>query len=166
MKEVLAVASSNIVWLQLIIIVAFFVLCVLVWQRNRYYKRMIEYYRNLMTTYNGSDVETLLQGIQAKQEENSDSLEMLRCRLEEVENSIPLQVSRTGLLRYDAFHDTGGELSFSLAMTNARGTGFVLTGIHGREETRVYAKALDNFVSKQALSEEEKQAISLTRECR
>ena len=64
-----------------------------------------------------------------------------------------------GIVRYDAFGDMGGRLSFSAAVFDAQGNGLVLSSINGRSETRTYAKALSGLVSEQALSPEEQQAI-------
>ena len=65
-----------------------------------------------------------------------------------------------GVVRYDAFGDMGGRLSFSAAMFDAEGNGIVLSSINGRSETRTYAKSLSGLESEQTLSPEEKQAIS------
>jgi hypothetical protein len=64
-----------------------------------------------------------------------------------------------GVVRYDAFGDMGGRLSFSAAVFDAQGDGFVLSSINGRSETRTYAKALLGLQSEQTLSPEEQQAI-------
>ena len=64
-----------------------------------------------------------------------------------------------GVVRYDAFGDMGGMLSFSAAVFDAKGDGFVLSSINGRSETRTYAKALSGLQSEQSLSPEEQQAI-------
>ena len=48
-------------------------------------------------------------------------------------------VQRVGLVRYDAFEDVGGRLSFSCALLNDEGDGVVVTSINGRQDTRVYA---------------------------
>jgi hypothetical protein len=66
-----------------------------------------------------------------------------------------------GMIRYNAFADTGANLSFSLALLSDEGDGFVLTSLYGREETRVYAKPVERGASSYALSEEERQAISM-----
>lgn len=68
-------------------------------------------------------------------------------------------VRRVALLRYDAFEDVGGRLSFSCALLNDRGTGIVLTSINGRQETRVYAKPVETGASTYNLSLEEGEAI-------
>jgi Protein of unknown function (DUF4446) len=68
-------------------------------------------------------------------------------------------VRRVALLRYDAFEDVGGRLSFSCAMLDEHGTGVVITSINGRQETRVYAKPVTARTSSYNLSSEEEEAI-------
>jgi hypothetical protein len=68
-------------------------------------------------------------------------------------------VRRVGLLRYDAFEDVGGRLSFSCALLDEHGNGVVLTSINGRQETRVYAKPVAGGASSHNLSLEEEEAI-------
>jgi hypothetical protein len=69
-------------------------------------------------------------------------------------------VRHVAVVRYDAFDDAGGRLSFSAALLDAEGNGLVLTSIHGRGESRSYAKELDSGRSPQTLSPEEQEAIS------
>lgn len=64
------------------------------------------------------------------------------------------------VVRYDAFGDMGGRLSFSAAMLDDGGDGLVLTAIHGRSETRSYIKGVKGGTSEASLSPEEQQAIS------
>ena len=68
-------------------------------------------------------------------------------------------VQRVGLVRYDAFEDVGGRLSFSCALLNDEGDGVVVTSINGRQDTRVYAKPVYHAESMHNLSEEEAAAI-------
>jgi hypothetical protein len=68
-------------------------------------------------------------------------------------------VSHVALLRYDAFEDVGGRLSFSFALLDDHGSGVVLTSINGRQETRVYAKPIAGGRSSYNLSSEEEEAI-------
>lgn len=64
------------------------------------------------------------------------------------------------MLRYDAFEDMGGRLSFSAAFLDDHGDGVVLTSINGRTETRTYAKDIVNLSSEHNLSDEEREAIA------
>lgn len=68
-------------------------------------------------------------------------------------------VSRTGMVRYDAFDDMGGHLSFSAALLDERGDGLVVSAINGRTDTRVYAKPIERGDSRHNLSDEEVAAI-------
>ena len=67
------------------------------------------------------------------------------------------------VVRYDAFGDMGGHLSWSLALLDDGGHGVVLTSIHGRSEARTYAKNISSWTSEQQLSPEEEEAIANAR---
>jgi len=64
------------------------------------------------------------------------------------------------VVRYDAFNDMGGHLSWSLALLDDGGDGVVLTSIHGRSEARTYAKNISAWTSQQQLSPEEEEAVT------
>jgi hypothetical protein len=65
------------------------------------------------------------------------------------------------VVRYDAFGDMGGRLSFTAALLDDAGDGLVITSINGRTESRAYAKGVKGGRSDQTLSPEETQAIAL-----
>ena len=67
------------------------------------------------------------------------------------------------VVRYDAFGDMGGHLSWSLALLDEGGHGVVLTSIAGRSEARTYAKSISAWTSEQQLSPEEDEAIASAR---
>ena len=67
------------------------------------------------------------------------------------------------VVRYDAFGDMGGHLSWSIALTDDGGNGVVLTSIHGRSDARTYAKSVSGWTSDQQLSPEELEAIERAR---
>ncbi len=67
------------------------------------------------------------------------------------------------VVRYDAFGDMGGHLSWSLALLDNTGDGVVLTSIHGRSDARTYAKNVTDWSSQQQLSPEEEEAIAHAR---
>jgi hypothetical protein len=71
-----------------------------------------------------------------------------------------LALQKFHLVRYDAFDDMGGRLSFSAALLDDHGNGVVVTSINGRTETRTYAKPVRNLQSDHNLSEEERAAIA------
>ncbi len=70
-------------------------------------------------------------------------------------------IQRVGLVRFNPFEDTGGNQSFALALIDAIGDGFIVSSLHARTGTRVYAKALAGGRSDAALSAEEAEALRL-----
>ena len=91
------------------------------------------------------DVHGLRQEVAALKAENADALRHL------------------SVVRYDAFGDVGGHLSWSLALLDDAGHGVVLTSIHGRSEARTYAKSISAWSCEQQLSPEESEAIEHAR---
>jgi len=73
-------------------------------------------------------------------------------------------LSRVGVVRYDAFDDIGGALSFSAALLDEHDDGIVITSINGRADGRTYLKSIEGGASEHPLSEEETAAIAVARE--
>jgi hypothetical protein len=92
-----------------------------------------------------ADVDGLRGEVQALRVETADALRHL------------------AVVRYDAFGDMGGHLSWSLALLDDGGNGVVLTSIHGRSEARTYAKSIATWSCDQPLSSEEEEAVTLAR---
>ncbi|HET7686377.1 MAG TPA: DUF4446 family protein [Candidatus Limnocylindria bacterium] len=89
-------------------------------------------------------------------------------RLEEVDELQRYLEQRTrgalqhiGLVRFNPFEDTGGDQSFAIAVLDDRRDGIVLSSLHGRAYTRVFAKPVENGASRHNLSDEESQAIRI-----
>ena len=66
---------------------------------------------------------------------------------------------KIGFVRFNPFDDSGGNISFSIAMLNAHDDGFVISSLHGRQGTRVYSKTVRSGLSESQLTDEELQAI-------
>lgn len=80
--------------------------------------------------------------------------------LAQIRHDVTDALRHIAVVRYDAFPDMGGRLSFSAALLDDAGDGLVLTSINGRSETRTYAKGIKAGASEHQLSPEEEQAIS------
>lgn len=83
----------------------------------------------------------------------------LRSEVAALRLDLAASLRHLSVVRYDAFSDTGGHLSWSVAVLDDAGSGMVLTSIHGRQDTRSYAKAVTSWESEQQLSPEEEEAI-------
>lgn len=68
---------------------------------------------------------------------------------------------RVGIVKYDAFKEMGGKLSFSIALLNDNKTGFILNSVHSSDGCYVYTKEIINGECAISLGEEEKKALML-----
>ena len=83
---------------------------------------------------------------------------------EDIENiSAILQntFQKVGMVKYDAFHEMGGKLSFSLALLDQKNDGFIINAMHSREGCYTYIKEILNGNSIIVLAEEEKEALNV-----
>ncbi|MDP4001418.1 MAG: DUF4446 family protein [bacterium] len=69
-------------------------------------------------------------------------------------------IQKIGMVRFNPFDDTGGNMSFALALLNNHGDGVVVSSLHGREGTRIYSKSIEAHASKSKLTDEEEEAIN------
>ena len=79
--------------------------------------------------------------------------------LARVNRRIDGTISNASIVRYDAYEDTGGHQSASVALLDASRSGIVLTAIQGRDYARIYTKELDRGKASVALSPEEQEAV-------
>src|SRR5256885_7250664 len=79
--------------------------------------------------------------------------------LARVDRRIDATVANTAIVRYDAYEDTGGHQSASLALLDSGRTGLVVTAIQGRDYARIYMKELERGRASVALSPEEQEAV-------
>jgi hypothetical protein len=108
--------------------------------------------------------ESVLDAIGATRRETRDlrvQLDAARSELERARADLADALRHVSVVRYDAFGDMGGRLSFTAALLDDAGDGLVITSIHGRSEARTYAKGVKGGKSEQTLSPEEEQAITL-----
>ena len=91
------------------------------------------------------------------------NLEGLRGEVQALRVEASDALRHLAVVRYDAFGDMGGHLSWSLALLDDSGHGVVLTSIHGRSEARTYAKNITAWKCEQQLSPEEQEAITHAR---
>lgn len=83
--------------------------------------------------------ETVLK-LLSDQKIHSEKLIDLLQRVEKIEKDSELHFQKFGLVRFNPFSETGGNQSFSLAILDGKKSGLVISSLHSRESTRVYAK--------------------------
>ncbi len=107
----------------------------------------------------GSSLEAVLYAHLDKVFTVSRELDELVGRMATLEGAQRRNFQRAGLIRYNPFEETGGNQSFALALLDGAGDGWVLSSLHARSGTRVYAKAVKAGRADTALSEEESAAL-------
>jgi hypothetical protein len=93
-------------------------------------------------------------------------LERVAERISELERLARTDIALCGFVRYDAFEDTGSELSYALALLSREGDGVVISSIYSRTDTRTYGKAVLGFKPAVNASDEELRAIDRARSAR
>ncbi|HET6987268.1 MAG TPA: DUF4446 family protein [Kribbella sp.] len=99
----------------------------------------------------------------AKQGTVRSELRKLGKEIEVTRGELRETLQHLAVVRYDAFGDTGGKLSWSMALLDDKGDGVVLTSINSRADARTYAKEVRAFASEAKLSPEEEEAIQTLR---
>ena len=105
-------------------------------------------------------VEVVARNVEAM-DELRDDVGGMRSEIKRLRYELGDAVRHVSVVRYDAFNDLAGRLSFSAALLDDAANGLVLTSIHARSETRLYIKGIRAGDSDNPLSPEEKQAVDV-----
>jgi hypothetical protein len=97
--------------------------------------------------------------LQGRVDDLNSAVDEVAAGLARVDRRVDGTVTNTAIVRYDAYEDTGGHQSASLALLDSARTGVVLTAIQGRDYARIYMKELDRGRASVALSPEEHEAV-------
>lgn len=159
MADWLSNNSNMVVYLQIGILVLLAILVLVQQQRLRAAKKQLQHYQVLLKDYNKDNLEEIIIKMRSELNYKGSDLKALTKRVQELESKLPLLVQHIGVIRFKGFEDVGGDLSFSTAILTGEGDGVVITALHARDDTRVYAKKVEKYVSAYPLSEEEIKAI-------
>ena len=121
--------------------------------------RFMKKYRIFMR---GKDAVSLEKAFSQKFLEVDKIVELNKIHANEIRRIKEIQsrtANKIGIVKYDAFPDVGGRLSFALAMLDESDSGFVLNAIHGRDGCYTYIKEIVKGESYVALGQEEKEAL-------
>jgi len=106
-----------------------------------------------------ADVVDFAVSLQGRIDDLHRAVDEVAAAMTRVDRRVDGALSRASLIRYDAYEDTGGHQSASVAILDSVRSGIVLTAIQGRDYARVYVKQLDRGRTPIALSPEEQQAV-------
>lgn len=127
-------------------------------------KRRLNKYKDL-TKYTGeTSVENILEEYGKKIYNINMSTEKIEKELNDTIQQLKHYPQYHSIVRFNAFGNTGSDLSFSIALLDNNFDGFVLSSIYGREESITYAKPVEKGLSSYHLTKEEEKAIQLAKD--
>jgi hypothetical protein len=121
-------------------------------------KRVRDAQRSLLGT-GRRDLVDFAVSLQARVDDLHRAVDEVAAGLARVDRRVDGTVTNTSIVRYDAYEDTGGHQSASVAMLDSARTGIVVTAIQGRDYARIYMKELERGRASVALSPEEQEAV-------
>jgi hypothetical protein len=133
------------------------IFCLILFRKLRFLTRR---YQSFMADANGASLEGTLQKIHAEIREVNREVMDNRSKLKLLAQVLDTSNRGIGVVRFNAFQDTGSDLSFAVAYLDAHKNGVVISSIYGREESRTYAKPVEAGLSIYPLSREEQEAIT------
>jgi hypothetical protein len=115
--------------------------------------------RRLIGDAEGAGLDELLDRQFRRLDTVAERVEALNRLHHELQGLSQRSLQKVGVTRFNPFSDTGGDQSFAIALLDAEGNGIVLSSLHGRADTRIFAKQVQAGRSKHTLSDEEQDAI-------
>ena len=144
-----------LVWLivTILLVIGFLVMISKLSSLNKKYKKFLEKLGNGKDIE--EDLETYMYRVEKVEKQNNEIANYVKTLDEDLTRCI----QKVGMVRYNAFKDTGSDLSFTLALLDEHNDGVVLNGIYSREMSNIYAKPVKNGTSTYTMSAEEKEAV-------
>lgn len=122
--------------------------------------RIFNHYRRLTKGVTAKDLKSVWESLLKELEHGSEKYSSLAKELKTLEKDNLHNIQKIGLVRFNPFAETGGDQSFCLAVLDGNQSGYVISSLHSRDATRVYAKPIRKSVAVgYELSNEEKRAI-------
>ena len=143
------------------ILVLFLVLIILVIVQIVKTSKLKKRYEKFMQ---GKDAKSLEMDIVGLYEDNKfikTSVEKNKKDIRDLYKKLEITFQKIGIVKYDAFREMGGQLSFSLVLLDENDNGFILNSVHSTEGCYSYTKEIKNGQCEITLGEEEKQALDI-----
>ena len=156
----LGIDVGIIVIIQMILIA---ILLLLVMNLSTRLKRLNQKYRSFMKGLDGVTLEKDLTRKMSRIEKFAEGMSDMQSGVDHMAEALSNSVHKYGIVKYDAFDDVGGKLSFVLAMLDDRDTGFVLNAVHSKDNCFLYIKEIINGESYILLSDEEIKALRIAK---
>lgn len=135
------------------------ILIIIIVRMNTKMNRLIKKYEKFMRGKNAENLDESIQANFEKVDQLILSHQRSMLKMDDTINSLNSTYQKMGIVKYNAFKEMGGNLSFALALLNSDNTGFIITSMHGRESCYTYIKEVINGQCYSAMGDEEKEAL-------
>lgn len=122
-------------------------------------KKLTRNYKDFMRGKDAESLEDTMLSRFAEIDELKRATRDNRRKIDDINENLMLTYQKVGIVKYDAFNEMGGKLSFALALLDKNNNGFVINSMHNRESCYTYIKEIIDGKSYIALGTEEKQAV-------
>jgi hypothetical protein len=144
-------------WIALLIVVALIAVWLVVLQVRQ--RRLSARLDSVFQGVAGEDTTKMLVEYLGLVRRTAASVDRVKREHDEIASLMPAMIRHMGLVRFSPFHDTGGDQSFALALLDGKGDGVMVTALHSRTDSRLYAKPISGGSSDYTLTPEEREAI-------
>lgn len=117
-------------------------------------------YKKFMEGRDGTSLEDIISNTYEKYDEVSRVVNSNSENIDKIIANMKLTYQKMGIIKYDAFNEMGGKLSFSLALLDKEDNGFIINSMHSREGCYTYIKEIVKGESYIVLAEEEREALN------
>lgn len=121
---------------------------------------VVRVFNSLTRQAKGESLIKVLEKVIVRLRIDSEEIREIKKEIAGIRELDRYHIQKVGMVRFNPFRETGGDYSFSIALLDANNTGLILTGIHTRERTRIYTKAVKLGEGEFELSDDEKKALS------
>ncbi len=129
-----------------------------------FYRTNQSYNKFMKKLGRGVNLDTMIREYIAEVEEVKEGESRIHKRCDEIEKNMEKCFQKIGIVRYNAFHNTGSDLCFALALLDFEDNGVILNGIYSRDNTTTtYAKPIEYGNSKYTLTKEEQEALDIAK---
>ena len=108
----------------------------------------------------GKNIKEDLEKYMTRVSTTEDEIRKLSVYYKDLDKKTKKCLQKVGIVRYNAYKDTGSDLSFAVCLLDEKNNGVVFNGIYSRDMSNIYAKPIENGTSKYKITPEEQEAIN------
>lgn len=139
-----------------VLVIVMYIVIINLYMNIRYLKKR---YKKMMTGVDSGNMERMLIGHIDEVKRVMEDHTALKAEQQRMDDVLQRSLTRVGVVRFRAFEDMGGDLSYAVALLDSHNNGVLFSSVFGREGSQAYVKPIENGASSYTLTEEEQRAL-------